>query len=116
VVEKASIIEAADAIRDALRGFVQQGESDNIHVFESSPGCLRVILGSDLFKQKGLTERQKIIWEYLDEHVDRKLLAYCFGVHPLDVQTYKEQLFRQSSSRSMDLFMRGTTASDDDIS
>lgn len=108
MVKKASIVEAARAISDALKGFVGEGESDNIHVFESSAGSLRVMIGSDLFKGKGPIECQRIIWEYLDANVPPEQLVYCSAVHPMDAAEYAAEMFGKASSASADLFLKGT--------
>lgn len=114
MVAKTSIVDAAEAIHEAFRRFVKQKETDYIQVFESSPGFLRAVIGSDRFKGIGLAERQEIVWEYLNQNVDRAFLAYCFDVQPLDVRTYKEHVFRQSSSRAADMFLRGSVPADED--
>lgn len=111
--ERADVIEAATAIRRAIEAFVKSEEVRNIQVFESSPGHLRVILGSDYFKGKGPADCQNIIWDYLKKEVPPDQLVYCFGVHPMDVKEY-EEVFPQSVGESMGLFTKGATGMDDD--
>ncbi len=108
MVKKTTIVEAASKISDALEGFLGKGESGNIHVFESSAGNLRVIIGSDRFKGKGPAECQRIIWEYLDANVPPEQLVYCSGVHPMDAAEYAAEMFGKVSSASVDLFIKGT--------
>jgi len=53
---------------------------DHIHAF----------VGSERFKNKGLGERQEIVWEYLGENVDRRHLSYLFRVEPMDLAEFIE--------------------------
>lgn len=108
MVKKTNIVEAAAVISDALKGFVGQGESGNVHVFESSAGNLRVIIGSDRFKGKGPAECQRMIWDYLEKNVPTEQLMYCSGVHPMDAAEYAAEMFGRTSSALADLFIRGT--------
>ncbi|UCE60982.1 MAG: hypothetical protein JSU63_04365 [Phycisphaerales bacterium] len=105
--EKAALIQAAEAIKNAIEAFVHPEEAKNIRVFESSPGHLRVIVGSDRFKGKGPAECQNIIWDHLTDKVPPDQLVYCFGVHPMDVEEYEEEFASQTTGESMRLFIEG---------
>ncbi|MFH0980963.1 MAG: hypothetical protein V2A79_05440 [Planctomycetota bacterium] len=94
------LVKAAEAIREALVAFVAAGEKDYVHVFESSPGHLRAVVGSDQFKNVGITERQERIWNHLKSKVAAEHLRFCWGIHPLDIEEYYEEHFPQSSSSS----------------
>ncbi|MFQ5492081.1 MAG: hypothetical protein ACE5GE_15295 [Phycisphaerae bacterium] len=98
MVKKTDLVRAARAIRVSLDGFVGKGEVGQIRIFESSPGHIRVIVGSNRFKNKGIAERQDLIWDYLRSNVPDKHLALCLGVHPLDNAEYEAEFFPQSSS------------------
>ena len=96
----ADLARAASAIAEALQRYVEATERGQVHVFESSPGHLRAVVGSVKFRKMDVTERQKQIWKYLNENVDAKHLASLWGVHPLDDDEYHEEHSPQSSSSS----------------
>jgi stress-induced morphogen len=84
--------EAADAIDEALREFVQDRACDAVCVFDTEYGHLRALIGSDAFKDMSLGQRQQLIWDYLREHVKPEHLAFLIGVHPMDHAEYDEQV------------------------
>lgn len=114
--QKADLIAAAKAIREAIVGFVNAHEAQHVRIFESSPGHLRVIVGSDKFKSMGLTERQDLIWDYLRSKVGETHLEHCWGIHPLDATEYEEEFFPQSyaSSSSMSVLQEGEEITNND--
>lgn len=112
--EKAALIEAATAIKNAIEAFVKPEEAGNIRILVSAPGHLRVVVGSDRFKGKGPAECQNIIWEYLEKKVPPHQLVYCFAVHPMDAKEYEEEIFPQSVGESMTLFTKGAKRMGDD--
>jgi len=114
VGEKADLIKAAEVIKKAIKGFVRDDEHNNIDVFESSAGHLRVIVGSDVFKDKGPVERQNMIWDYLKNKVPREHLVYCFGVHTMNAAEYEEARFPESAAESMGRFTDGRIPLPDD--
>lgn len=96
---------AADELQAAIRRFVHDDEQDKVHVVESTPGHLRVIVGSRKFERVGVVERQNMIWEFLDEEVKGKRiqaesLRLCWGVHALDPEQYYAEHFPQDQSSS----------------
>ncbi|MCK4659684.1 MAG: hypothetical protein KAV82_09215 [Phycisphaerae bacterium] len=96
----ADLVKAARAIQQALTEFVREGEKGNVHVFESLPGNLRAVVGSDQFKNMGITERQDMIWDYMEKTVAADHLRFCWGIHPMDLEEYYEEHFPQSPSPS----------------
>lgn len=84
------MIKAAKIIRKAIEEFISLDEKDNINIFESSSGHLKVIIGSNLFEDKSPVERQNIIWDYLKKKVTREQLLHCSFVQPMGVQEYDE--------------------------
>lgn len=96
----ADLAKAARNIERTLRDFVGEREVGMVHVFESSPGLLRAVVGSARFRNMGLTERQKVVWEYLKAHMDEADLQVCWGVHPMDPEEYNEEHLPTSSSFS----------------
>jgi len=100
VAEKTDLVKAADALRAAMEELVAPKEHENIHVFESVPGHLRVVVGSDSFKGVGITERQERVWKQLKKKVEPGDLQYCWGVHPMDLDEYYAEHFPQGSSSS----------------
>lgn len=96
----ADLVQAAKSIEKALREFVHEDEREFVHVFESTPGFLRAVVGSNKFKTIGITERQNVIWRFLKEKVGAEHLQFCWGIHPMDVDEYYDQHvpYRSSSS------------------
>ncbi len=103
----ADLIKAADAIRQALSDFVAKDEKGHVHIFESYPGHLRAVVGSDRFKDMGVAERQNTIWKHMKDKVAAEALRFCWGIHPMDLEEYAEE-FPQSISSSAKLFIEGT--------
>ncbi len=96
----ADLARAAHGIEKALIDFVGEDEREFVHVFESSPGHLRAVVGSDRFKNTNVTRRQEIIWNHLKEKVSAHDLRLLWGVHPLDRDEYYEEHSPGSSSSS----------------
>ena len=88
MVAKNDLLTAKRAIEGALQKFVHHGAAAKVHVFETEWGHLRALVGSDGFKGVSLGERQKMIWEYLREHVPSECLVNLYGVHPMDLDEY----------------------------
>ena len=107
MAKKADLIQAADAIRQAILDFVPETEPDKIRVFESSPGILRVVVGSTVFRDMGISKRQETIWKHLRKNVEEVHLRYCLGVHVLDLEEYAAEFFPQSSSSAASLYIHG---------
>jgi len=101
MAEKANLNKAARAIRLALKAFVAKDERDNVQFFESSPGSLRFIVGSDRFKGVGPVDRQDMVWDHLKKHVEDDSLSFCSGVHAYDLDEYEEAFFPQDMSSSV---------------
>ena len=112
--EKAALIEAAKAIGKVLKGFVLDNESRNIHYFESSPGHVRFLVGSDRFKGVGPAERQDMIWEHLERRVPPDQLSFCLGVHTMDVAEFTEATFPEASSGSVPMFTEDSASVGED--
>lgn len=105
MVARTALKKAAEELRAAICRFVEPDEQDQVQVVESSPGHLRVIVGSRKFTDVGIVERQNVVWEFLDNQVKAKQLQeehlrLCWGVHPLDPEQYYAEHFPQDSSSS----------------
>ncbi len=98
--KRTDLKKAAEVIEKAMRSFVGDQEHEQIHVVESSPGHLRVIVGSSRFKDVGIVERQDMVWEHLNGRVDKDSLRFCWGIHPMDLEEYYEEHFPQDTSSS----------------
>jgi len=88
----------AEAILKGLEKMVETHRPSHVRVFESFPGNLGAEVVSDFFKGKGLAERQELVWDYLDRHVEPKYLARLYGVHPFDWGEYKALTLTDLSS------------------
>ena len=88
MVAKGNIVAAKQEIEKALDDFVASGAVTKVYVFETEAQHLRAVIGSDGFSGVGVSERQKIVWSYLQEHVKRDLLTFLVAVHPMNIDEY----------------------------
>lgn len=96
----ADLVRAAGEIERALSVFVGEDEKEMVYVYQSSPGLLRAVVGSDKFRNVGASERQKMIWKHLKNNVSEADLHVCWGVYPMDPEEYYEEHSPRSSSSS----------------
>lgn len=114
MVAKNDLVIAKDAIEEALKRYVGNGGPPRVLVVETKWGHLHAMVGSDRFKDMGLGGRLETVWEYLRQHVDRKLLAMLYGITAVDDENY-DQLLREAdrrailgwASESRDLYVHG---------
>jgi hypothetical protein len=88
MVAKRDILTAAQRIKEALEGLVQNGASTKVFVFETEWGHLRALVGSDGFRGMSLGRRRDVVWNHLRAHVPPDLLANLVAVHPFDLGEY----------------------------
>lgn len=105
MVAYTTLKKAAEELEAAIHRFVDDDERDKVHVVESTPGHLRVIVGSRKFENVGVVERQNLVWAFLDEEVEGKriqpeTMRLCWGVHALDPEQYYAEHFPQDRSSS----------------
>ena len=105
MVTRTELKSAARSLEIAMKRFVDEDECDQVHVVESSPGHLRIIVGSRQFSNVGIVERQELVWKFLDGQVEsgqltKQHLQLCWGVHPLDTEQYLTEHFPRDTSSS----------------
>lgn len=88
MVAKSDILTAARAIEEALEKLTLHKASAKVHVFETEWGHLRALVGSGGFDDVPLGERQRIVWEFLREHVPAESLVHLIAVHPMGLDEY----------------------------
>ncbi len=88
MVVKSNILTAKREIEAALDGFVAGGAVTKVFVYETEWQHLRALIGSDGFRDIGLSARQKMIWSYLQEHVTKESLLFLMAVHPMELDEY----------------------------
>ena len=108
---RTSILAAYDEFKHKLEEFVGEKERQYVDVFESGPGVLWANIGTDKFRGVPSTNRQKMIWEYLNRSLSPDSLPYCWGVQCMDVSEFRESIIPRTSA-SIGLSVRGADEED----
>lgn len=92
MVAKGDILTAKQEIEVALGRFVGGGAATKVFVFETQWQHLRALIGSDGFRTIEMAKRQKMVWEYLEEHASKEALQFLVAVHPMDLDEYDKNV------------------------
>lgn len=104
MVAENDIASAMKHIEQALCRFVGNGPNPRVRVLETEHGHVHALVGSDEFKGRSVGERQKKVWDFLQENVSSEYLGRLYGVQALDVEEF-DGIMREAQLR---LFIHGT--------